>query len=171
MKKITKLIAGLTFLTSMLMLSGCGLKNYAKYDTWYKYNKEGGLDIPLCQTDAENAATTGTLTNAEFYLLYNQENGLTIAIQSSKTENVQLYDGLISIDQKITVGATKQYTKEQFGPVSWTALIPLGNFTECGAPKIVTNPDECVVVNNLTDKNFQWRKIFANILIEQLLGA
>lgn len=171
MKKITKLIAGLVVLASVFMLSGCGLKNYAKYDTWYKYNKEGGLNIPLCTTDTDGAATTGTLSNAEFYLLYNKDNGLTIAIQTSKTENVSLYSGLVEYEQQITVGATKQYTKEEFGPVSWTALIPLGNFTECSAPKIITSPSECFIINNLTENNLKWKEVFANILINQLLGA
>lgn len=171
MKKITKLIAVFSLVASVIMMCGCGLKSAidATHNKWYKYNKEGGIDIPLGSDTSADAASALDLKNAEFYVYFDDDKGLLVAVQSTKSENVELYKGLMSTTVDVTVGSTKQYTKDEFGTGKWTAMIALGNFTPCNAPKIVSNPNECFVITNALENGIQWKKVLANILLQSLL--
>ena len=172
MKKITKLVAVMAVLTSVLMMCGCGLKSAidSTHNKWYKYNKAEGVDIPLGYDTSTEATSTMDLKNAEFYVYFDHDDGLLVAIQTTKTENVELYKGAVSTNVDITVGSTKQYTKDEFGTGKWTTMIALGNFTQCDAPKIVTNPSECFIIQDAAEKGIQWKKVLANILLDSLLS-
>ena len=171
MKKITKLIAVFSLVAGVIMMCGCGLKSAidATHNKWYKYNKEGGIDIPLGSDTSADAASALDLKNAEFYVYFDDDKGLLVAVQSTKSENVELYKGLMSTTVDVTVGSTKQYTKDEFGTGKWTTMIALGNFTPCNAPKIVSNPNECFVITNALENGIQWKKVLATILLESLL--
>ena len=172
MKKISKLLAVMTVVASVFMICGCGLKDAidATHNKWYKYNNESGVDIPLGSDTSEDAASALDLKNAEFYVYFDDEDGLLVAVQSTKSENVELYKGLMSTTVDVTIGSTKQYTKEQFGTGRWATMIALGNFVKCDAPKIVTDPNGCFVITNALENGIQWKKVLRNILINRLLG-
>lgn len=172
MKKMTKLVAAMAILASVLMMCGCGLKSAidSTHNKWYKYNKAEGIDIPLGADTSADAASAVDLKNAEFYVYFDDDNGLLVAVQSTKSENVELYKGLLTQTVDITVGSTKQYTKEEFGTAKWTAMIALGNFTQCEAPKIVANPEQCFIITNALENGIQWKKVLANILLDSLLS-
>ena len=139
------------------------------YNRWFKYCKEGGIDIPLGANDSNDSETTMYLENAELYVYYDENTGLKAAVQSDKTENVQLYQELMIVTEDVTVGSTKQYTKEEFGSAKFYALILSGYFTQCEAPKIVAHPEECFIIQDDFENVIQWRKVLANILIFLLL--
>ena len=172
MKKITKLIAVFSLVASVIMMCGCGIKDYAKYDTWYKYNKEGGLDIPVGAAGTADSldATGQSMKNAELYVFYNQTDGLKLAVQSTKTQNIEIAGGLLQTSVDVVTGGTKEYPTSEFSSARWTALILSGNFTECSAPKIVTNPEQCINLTNNENFTFQWKKVLKRILINKLLG-
>ena len=174
MKKISKILAVMTVVASVFMICGCGLKDAISrtYDTWYKYNKEGGLNIPVGDVgtgDSESAAGQ-MMENAELYVFFNPDDGLKIAIQSTKAQKIELAGGLLETSVDVVTGATKDYTNEQFGSGRWSGLMLSGNFTKTEAPKIVTDPDNCINLTNSDKFTFQWRKVLRNILINKLLG-
>lgn len=172
MKKISKFIATLSILAAIFLMVGCGVKDLVKYDTWYKYNKEGGLDIPIGAYgtgDSETAAGQ-LMENAELYVYYNKTDGLKLAIQSTKTQNIEIAGGLLSTSVDIVTGATKDYPTSEFGTGRWSALVLSGNFTECSTPKIVAHPEQCIDLSNSDAFTFQWKKVLKQILINKLLG-
>ena len=172
MKKICKLIATLSVLTAAFFMTGCGVKDLVKYDTWYKYNKEGGLNIPIGDAGtADSMEETGKLMeNAELYVFYNKTDGLKLAIQSTKSQDIELAGGLLKTSVDVVTGARKEYPTTEFGTGRWSALILSGNFSECSAPKIVAHPEQCVDLTNSEDFTFQWKKVLKRILIKKLLG-
>ena len=176
MKKIKMiagvLVAAMALLAGILMLTGCGMLNTIKktYNKWYKYNKAEGIDVPLGLDTSEDATSLGELKNAEFYVRYSENSGLTVAIQSTKKENVELYNGLVSTSVDIVIGATKQYNETEFGSGKWAALITLGDFSECSTPKIVSDPESCFIISDALNNGIQWKKVLKKILINKLLG-
>ena len=172
MKKISKIIAALTVLTATFLMTGCGVKDLVKYDTWYKYNKAGGLDIPIgaAGTGDSETATGQLMENAELYVYYDKTDGLKLAIQSTKTQDIEIAGGLLSTSVDIVTGATKEYPTSEFGTGRWSALVLSGNFTECSAPKIVTHPEQCIDLSNSDAFTFQWKKVIKQILINKLIG-
>ena len=182
MKKNFKFLAGLIILASALMLCSCAFDWSQTYDTWYKYDNASGLNIPVvdkenseAEADAKGIAS-GMMKNAEFYVCFNPDDGLTIAIQSTKAEEISIAGGLLTTSVDVVTGASKQYTKEQFGKVRWAALYATGAFKESSEPKVISNPEQCIILaGNKADGNanqfdFQWKKVLRQILIEQLLG-
>ncbi len=172
MKKISKFIATLSILAAIFLMVGCGVKDLVKYDTWYKYNKEGGLDIPVgdAGTGDSETATGQLMQNAELYVFYNKTDGLKLAVQSTKSQNIELAGGLLQTSVDVVTGGTKEYPVSEFGTGKWSALILSGNFSESKAPKIVTDPDHCINLTNSEDFSFQWKKVLKRILINKLLG-
>ena len=181
MKKITKLFIGLIILSSTLLLSGCMFDWTQTYDTWYKYNKVDGLDVPI--VDAANAESeadatgiaSGVMSNAEFYVCFNPDKGLTIAIQSTKEQQIDIAGGLLTTSVDVVTGGTKTYAPAQFGKVKWVALYGTGLFVESSTPKVVSNPDQCIILasdeeGGANQFNFQWKKVLKQILINKLLG-
>ena len=173
MKKIINVLLALAVFAGAFMLSGCGIREYAKYDTWYKYKSANGIDIPVGATGTENSETAvgQMMENAELYVCYNETNGLKIAVQSTKEQKIEIAGGLLETSVDVVTGGTKEYTKEEFGPGKWTTLIVVtGKFEESKAPKIVTNPEQCINITNNEKFTFQWKRVLREILINKLLG-
>lgn len=173
MKKLMNVLLAVAVLAGAVMMSGCGLRDYAKYDTWYKYKSVDGISIPVgaAGTADSETAVGQMMENAELYVCYNETNGLKIAVQSTKEQKIEIAGGLLETSVDVVTGGTKEYTKEEFGPGKWTTLIVVtGKFEECNAPKIVTNPEQCINLTNNENFTFQWKKVLRNILINQLLG-
>ena len=183
MKKIAKLFAGLFIFAGILTLSGCAFDWTQTYNTWYKYNKASGLDIPIVDiayADADADATIPSasskiMENAEFYVKFNPDKGLTIAIQSSKDQSITLAGGLLETTATVVTGGSKTYDKKDFGKVKWITLYGTGLFTESSTPKVISDPDSCIILasddpNGENKFDFQWKKVLRTILIQKLLG-
>ena len=179
MKKISKIFVGLIVLAGIVMTTGCNLFNQAKeavestYDTWYLYTGDQTISIPLgSNADDEDGTSTKSLDNVEFYVYYDEDDGLKIAVQAETEQNVELLGGLAS--KKITTytGGTKQYTKEQFGPVKWAALITNVSFEEADEPEVSDHPEKCIILvgDEAEDLKIQWKKVLKRCLINALLG-
>ena len=181
MKKITKLFVGLILFSSTLLLSGCMFDWTATYDTWYKYKKAEGLDVPIVdvansETEADTAGiASGTMKNAEMYVCFNPDKGLTVAIQSTKDQQIDIAGGLLTTSVEVVTGGSKTYTKEQFGKGKWMALYGTGLFEESKTPKVISNPEQCIILasdeeGGANQFDFQWKKVLKQILINKLLG-
>ncbi len=177
MKKIMKILLAAAVFAGTVMMTGCGLGERIKetYDTWYQYNREGGLSIPVSDaSDSDSLAdSTGKMMeNAQFYVYYDEDEGLTIAVQSTKDQNIELAGGLLSTSVAVVTGGTKQYTNTEFKPYKWAALMATGAFSESSTPKVVSDPDNCIILTGEgeNDFSFQWKKVLKQILLEKLLG-
>lgn len=180
MKKITKLIAALAVFASVLMLCGCAFDWTQTYDTWYKYKKAEGLNIPIvdaANAEAEADATgiaSGVMENAEFYVKFNPNKGLTVVVQSTKAQEISIGGGLLTTSVDVVTGGKKTYSKDQFGKVKWVALYGTGLFEESSEPKVSSHPEQCIILaddeGDANNFNFQWKKVLKQILIQKLLG-
>ena len=110
------------------------------------------------------------LENAEFYVYFDSDDGLTVVVQSSKKENIELYGGAFSTSVDVVTGGKKQYPKEKFGAGSWTALMVSGAFEECDEPLISKDPSKCIPLfgEDKTPLTIQWKKVLKNYLINLL---
>ena len=54
--------------------------------------------------------------------------------------------GLYKTQMDVVMGSTKDYSLATFGKKSWYTLWGSGKIEKTSAPKIVTNPDECIVL-------------------------
>ena len=180
MKKFLKIMTAAAVLLCGLALTGCGLKEIVKetaessYKKWYKYKSEKPINIPLVANAAADTDTadesTQTLKNAEIYFYFDPDAGLTVAVQSVTTQDVQMLQGLIQQRIDFVIGSTKQYTLEEFGKYKWAALWGSGKVEEASAPKIYTNPSECIVLgSDANQPTIQWKKFLANYLLNKLL--
>ncbi|MBQ9626712.1 MAG: hypothetical protein IJR40_06010, partial [Treponema sp.] len=96
--------------------------------------------------------------------------GFVVAIQASKDQNVDILGGLSEATVKVTAGGKKEYTLEQFGKGKWIALISAVPMSVSAEPKIISSPDECIMLDNLANFKIQWKKVLANFLLTKLLG-
>lgn len=175
MKKYVKLFVAAAVLLCGLVLTGCGVKDYVEqtYDTWYQYEYDGSaIKIPLGATDGEDAQTLKYLEDVEFYVLYNPDEGLTVAIQADTQQNIEIFNGLGSIPTEITTGGSHTFNSNEFGKVLWSTLVllPTG-LEESTTPKIVSNPDECVKLDNFANIKIQWKKVLATYLVNFLSNS
>ena len=170
MKKLFNVFIILSVLFCAVAATGCGDVLEPTYNTWYKY--EGTFDIPLGSDTSEDADSLLNLKNSELYVYYDADEGLTVAVQSTKEQDVELLGGLTSYTVDMIIGGQKTYTKEkgQFGPGRWTALMLLGTFEESNTPEIVKNPEQCIDLSEGLQNGIQWKKVLKKILIQQLLG-
>ena len=178
MKKMTRFIAAAAIILSGLLLVSCGATETIKeiidstHKTWYKYSGSTNIEIPLGADDnSDSSESSENLQNAEIYVYY--DHGLTVAVQSVSEHDVELYGGLFSTTQEVVVGGTKTYTEEEFGTGKWTALLAAANFKkQNGAPKIVSDPEHCIVVSGDGAQNLkiQWKKFLKQKLVDKLLG-
>ncbi len=180
MKKFLKIMTAAAVLLCGLALTGCGFKEIVKqtvedsYNQWFKYKSTKQIDIPVVDhiddddPDADPESAT-KLKNAEIYFYFNPDAGLTIAIQSVTTQEVELLKGLYKQNLDVVMGSTKAYPN--FGKKSWYTLWGSGKFEKDSAPKIITNPDECVIIggNKAPNSKIQWKKFLANYLLNSLL--
>jgi hypothetical protein len=182
MKKLLKIMTAAAVLLCGLVMTGCGMKEIItetvndSYNQWYKYKSSKQIDIPVVDhiddndADSEPESTT-KLKNAEIYFFFNPDAGLTIAIQSVTTQEVELLKGLYKQNLDVVMGSTKEYPN--IGKKSWYTLWGSGKLEKSDAPKIYTNPDECIVLGQ-TDSagkkpSIQWKKFIANYLLDSLL--
>ena len=177
MKKYVKIMAVAAILLSGLMLAGCAAAETIKeivdstHNTWYKYSGNTKIEIPLGDDDnSQDSESTNKLSDAEIYVYY--DHGLTVAVQSVSKQDVELFDGLVHKTEEVTIGGSKTYTEEEFSSVKWTALLAAANFKkQSGAPKIIADKDNCVIVGGDDAPNYkiQWKKFLANYLLNKLL--
>ena len=177
MKKFTKILGAAALLLCGLMITGCGVADAIKeqlegtYDEWYKYNGNTTIDIPLGASDeAEDSAKTYDLKSVEFYVYFNTTTGLKVAVQSTKEQNIELYNGLFSTSTELTMGGVQTYPIETFGVAKWTALIATGYFVQSSEPKISSNPEECIKLDDFDKCKIQWKKVLKQTLLNTLLG-
>lgn len=175
MKKFLTMISAAAVLLSGILFTSCGaaaaVVDYlaGTYNTWYKYTGTATIPLGNSEDDAENAEALKTLEGVEFFVNFNPQSGLKVALQASKDQNVELYNGLVNTNMKVYMGGTKDYTAEQFGSVKWSTLLATGRFVPSTTPKIVSNPEECILLNAQSFK-IQWKKVLANYLINLLLN-
>ena len=181
MKKYVKVIAIAAVLLSGLMLAGCAAAQTIKetvienvndsYNKWYKYKSKKQIDIPIASTSASDDEDISKLENAEIYVCFNPDKGLTVSIQSETTQTVELLKGLYQQEMKITVGGNKEYPLEDFGKKSWYTLWGSGKLEKASEPKIHAHPEECVLIGSekAPGAKIQWKKLLANYLIGSLL--
>lgn len=183
MKKFLKIMTAAAVLLCGLAFTGCGAAETIKetvletvndsYNQWYKYGKQ--VDVPLLSASIEEQdntpESTNKLKNAEIYVMFNPDVGLKIAIQSLTNQEVELLGGLYKQNMDIVVGDTYDVPLTKFGKKSWYTLWGSGKFEKDSAPKIITNPDECVIIggNKAPNSKIQWKKFLANYLLDSLL--
>lgn len=176
MKKLTKFLALAAVLIAGIMFTGCELLDMlrqeadATIDQWYKY--KGGMDIPLGATDnSENDATLADLKNVDLYVIYVKNQGLKVAVETTKETQVDVLGGIFSQSVETTIGSVKQYDKTAFGETSWATLVlTTGLFEECSEPKILKNPNACLDIGNLQGITIQWEKVLKQKIADLLLG-
>ena len=186
MKKLVKILSVAAVLLCGIMLTGCGPAETIKeivtegindsYNRWYKYKSDKQINIPVVDHIDDNDAdtvpeSTTKLNNAEIYFYFNPEAGLTVAIQSVTTQEVELLKGLYSQNLDVVMGAEKEYPN--IGKKSWYTLWGSGKLEKTSAPKIHTNPTECIVLGQKEKDgkkpSIQWKKFIANYLLDGLL--
>ena len=172
MKKISKLIAVLSLIAGVIMMSGCGLKSAidATHNKWYKYVSAEGVSVPIGDDTSESSVTAATLSGADFYLYFDDDDGLLVVVQKDSVQSVDIAGGLLTQDITITTGAKKQYTKQQFGTVRWATLVASGKIEPSDTPKFISDHSSCIDVSEALGNGIQWKKVLRNILINQLLG-
>ena len=69
----------------------------------------------------------------------------------------------------LVVGSTNVYPPEKFGKAKWAALWGSGKISKDSAPKIYTNPTECIDLSSEDGPKVQWKKFLANYLLVKLL--
>ena len=178
MKKFLTMMTAAAVLLCGIVFAGCGVVETVKetvsssYDQWYIYKKgDKQIDIPLVDseaydTDEANESTT-KLKDADIYFIYNPDSGLTVAIQAVTTQNVSVLNGLVTNTMDMVVGQEKQYP--DFGKGKWGALWGSGKIKKADAPKIHTNPEQCIDLDSENGPKIQWKKFMANYLLDKLL--
>ena len=185
MKKITRFIAAAAIILSGLLLVSCEAVQTIKetvvesvndsYKQWYKYKSKNQVDVPLLDANVEeqdNAADSpNKLKNAEIYLYFDPDNGLTVAIQSVTNQEVTLLGGLYKQNMDVVVGDFKEFPLEKFGKKSWYTVWGSGKLEKCSAPKIYTDTDSCIRIgtDQAPNSKIQWKRFIANYLLNSLL--
>lgn len=171
MKKIQKILLAVSVLLSGLVIIGCGAADALKstYNKWYKYN--GTYSVPLgTNADEASGEAANYLENAEFYVYFDEGEGMTLAIQSTNETDVSLVHGLATTQVAVTTGGTKKF--ESVGKVRWGVLMYSGNFVRDEEPLIVSDPDSCIILagENANEFKIQWKKVLANLILNKMLG-
>ena len=178
MKKILTIMTAAAVLLAGLIFTGCGAKEIIKesvdssYKQWYKYKSTKTINIPVVAADGDTETageSTETLKNAEIYFYFDPAEGLTVAVQSVTTQDVEMLNNLIQTRVDFVIGSTKKYTLQEFGKYKWAALWGSGKVEKASAPKIITNPTECIQLGGPNQPTIQWKKFLANYLLNKLL--
>lgn len=175
MKKLAGILTIFAVLTTLI---GCDLLNQAQeyiqstYNQWYKYSGNASINIPLGNdADAEDDGNgIHTLENAEFYCYFDPDAGLTLAVQSEKSEDVEMLGGLISQKVNVTMGGSKLYPN--ITVTTWPLIKSTVSLQQCDAPKVYSDPEHCFILagDKAGDFKIQWKKVLTKVLIKQLLG-
>ena len=180
MKKLSKILIASAVLLCGLVITGCAAAEtvkeivYETHNRWYKYKSDKQIDIPVLaalEEDGDNASESATkLENAEIYFYFDTNDGLLVAVQSTTTQTVEMLKGLYSQDMTVVMGATKRFTKEQFGSGKWTALTMAVKLQAASEPEISAHPEKCIVLGGDENKpKIQWKKFLANYLLGNYL--
>ncbi len=171
MKATRFIFAAAALLCVAAFFSSCGSTEdvfSGTYNKWYKYN--GSTSSILLGSSEDDSAASKTLKSVELFCKFNPTSGFVVAIQASKDQNVDILGGLSEAAVKVTAGGKKEYTLEQFGKGKWIALISAVPMSVSAEPKIISSPDECIMLDNLDNFKIQWKKVLANFLLTKLLG-
>ena len=180
MKKFTKILGVTALLFCVVMITGCGVAEAIKdtvegsYNKWYKYEGSNNLEIPVLsenESDTDQTAeSTNKLKNAEIYLLYNLDEGLTVAVQSKQKQEVSFLGGLYTNEVTVPMGGTTKISKDKFNAAAWGILWASGKIKKSSTPEIVADPEGCIVISgeDLTKPKIQWKKFISNYLLQML---
>ena len=81
-----------------------------------------------------------------------------------------MLQGLYTQHLTVPMGATKQFTKEQFGTKKWTAFTLAVKLEKTTEPEISAHPESCILLNGNDNKpKIQWKKFLANYLLGSYL--
>ena len=174
-KNISILTIAAVFLCSAVFTS-CGAADAVKevvessYNQWYQYKGETNFSIPL-GTEDDDTEPVKSLENADIFVYFTTEDGLTVAVQTTSEQDVSLFNNLITKTETVYIGGTKQYDKGKFGAGKWTAMLATGKFEKCDEPVIVSGNGNCLVLTgeNKSDVQIQWKKFFANYFLKDYL--
>ena len=171
MKKLSKILIASAVLLCGLVVTGCGAVDALKatYNKWYKYN--GTYNVPLgTDADEESGAGLNTLKDAEFYIYFDEDEGMTLAIQSTSETDVELVKGLAKTQVQVTTGGTHQFPT--VGAGRWGVLMYSGNFVKSSEPLISSDPEKCIVLagEDANEFKIQWKKVLANLILTRMLG-
>ena len=180
MKKLSKILIASAVLLCGLVITGCAAAEtvkeivYETHNRWYKYKSDKQIDIPVLaalEEDGDNASESATkLENAEIYFYFDTNDGLLVAVQSETKQTVSMLKGLYEQEQTLVMGATKQFTKEQFSAAKWTALTVAIKLEQANKPEIYAHPERCIVLGSDENKpKIQWKKFLANYLLGDYL--
>lgn len=173
MKAIRFIFAAATLFCAAAIFSSCsgtGTEDVfsGTYNKWYKYT--GSTSTILLGSSEDDSSASKTLKNVEMFCKFDPSSGLIVAVQAAKDQNVDIFGGLTEATVKVTAGGKKEYSLEQFGKGKWIAVMSTVPLTVSSAPKVITSPEECIMLDNLADFKIQWKKILANYLLTKLLG-
>ena len=165
---------------SGIVFTSCGVAEAVKetvegsYNQWYRYkNGDKTINIPMVNSvdeDTDTAAESDkTLKNVEIYFYFAPDAGLTVAVQSVSTQDIELMNGLLKDKVEFVVGETHLYPLDKFGKGKWGALWGSGKLEKSSAPKIYTNPEQCIQLDKEKGPKIQWKKFLANYLLNSLL--
>ena len=174
MKAIRSVFVAAAIFCAAALLTSCGSKDSFEelfagtYNQWYKYKgSQNSISLGSSEDDSEAGKT---LKNVEVFCKFNPASGLTIAVQASTSQNIDVLGGIAGTDVKLTTGGKKEYSLEQFNQAKWIGLYTAVPMSSSGTPKIISSPDECILLDNLSDLKIQWKKVLAKFLLTNLLG-
>lgn len=169
MKKFFNVLVATSILICGFVFTGCNAAAMLGSTTnqWYSYART--VDIPLGITGDEDDAVS-TLKDANIYFYFDEEEGLTVAVQAETEESVDILGGLLSQKVDITAGASYQF--ENFNSATWLTLVALSGCCKCDEPKVVSDPEECLILGgeNAKETKVVWKKVLAEIIMNKLLG-
>lgn len=171
MKKFFNLLIATSIFICGLFFTGCNkeaiINNTA--NQWYSYPQT--VNIPLGLTGDEESPVN-TLENANIYFYFDEEDGLTVAIQAETEKSVAILGGLLNQSVEVTAGASYQFGIDKFGSTKWALLFSVSGFRQCDEPKVVSDPDNCIILGgeNAKDTKVLWKKVLAEVILNKLLG-
>lgn len=170
--KAIRIIFAAALLCAAAFLTGCSNGDAdpfaGTYDKWYKYN--GSTSTILLGSSEDDSSASKTLKSVELYCKFNPTSGLIVAIQASKDQNVDILGGLTSTTVQVIAGGKKEYSAAQFGRGKWIVVLSAVPMSASSEPKVISSPDQCIMLDNLDNFKIQWKKVLANFLLQKLLG-
>lgn len=162
MKKIMNVLLAVALLAGAVMMCGC-TQNADEfishtYDVWYKYNKE--VDVPVAEKTSNS--NDGILKGAQVFVKFNPDDGLTVLVCTTKTQQISYLGGAYTVDADVTTGGSKVYPPEEFGRAKWTSLMLLGKFVKEEPPKVTVSLD------TLMEGKFSLKRVLAEFLLQML---
>ncbi len=173
MKSIRYLFIAALIFTAAVFVS-CGGSDTVQdlyggtYNQWYKYN--GSQNTILLGSSEDDSSARTTLKSIEVYCKFDPSSGFIVALQAATSQNVDIFGGLSEASVKVIAGGKKEYTLAQFNLVKWIALYTTVPLTKASTPKIISDPDSCIMLDNIDNFKIQWKKVLVNILLTKLLG-